>query len=66
MEAAKERFLTIYKDLNVLITECENDNMEDDAFKSIIEARALASAGERVSAACIREDKRMYKLESGE
>ena len=66
MEAAKEKFLAIYKDLNILVTECENDKMEDDVLTSVIEARALASAGEKVSAACIREDKRMDKLESGE
>ena len=66
MEAAKAKFLTIYRDLNILVTECENHKMEDEAFRSVIEARALASAGEKVSAACIREDKRMDKLESGE
>ena len=64
MEVAKERFVAIWRDLNVLATECENHKMEDDVLTSIIEARALASAGEKVSAACIREDKRMDRLEN--
>ncbi len=66
MEAAKQKFIAIWKDLNVLVTECENDKMEDMVLISVRETRALASAGEKYAASCIREDKRLEKLESGE
>jgi len=66
MEGIKERFANIWKDLNMLITECKNENMEDKTLDEIITARAVASAGEKLAATCIRMDKKLDRMESGE
>ena len=63
MENAKDKFAGIWKALNILSTECQNDDMEDDVLNEIRTARAIASAGEKIAAKCIREDNKALELE---
>lgn len=66
MQNVKDRFRQIWKDLNVLITECENDGMEDKVLEEVITARAIASGGEKISGACISMDNKAIEMESGD